>query len=164
MSCSCCLCRLQLWGRMAREALDVVLYEGASLLALEGWGPPPPGGPPTGSLEEMMQATAQKLQALDLEKYTAEAAWLTGRIRKLADEDAVYFSSLKETLEQESGHEETFDLPGKKNDLLWLSGTFPVLSHNDFQENNIIQVIKGLGFRVSGSGFSNNTSNSCTSR
>ncbi|KAL8274611.1 hypothetical protein Esti_001440 [Eimeria stiedai] len=162
-SCCCCMCRLELWGRLALEAVSVV-HQQTSLHAAAGSKPissSSSGGgssSSSSSAEEdlLLQQTGSRLDALQVESYVREAAWLTSRIREAAASDEVFFKALGEALRRERGHlrrgERGGDDPLK--DLFWLSGTFPVLSHNDFQENNILQAgntrLKLIDFEYSG--------------
>ncbi|KAL8426625.1 hypothetical protein Efla_005882 [Eimeria flavescens] len=144
--CCCCICRLELWGRLALEALDVVHQRARAAASNSS----------SSSGEELLQQMESRVDALRLEEYVKETAWLSSQLRALAASDAAYFRAFTEALRRER-REET--IPGADDplgDLSWLSGTFPVLSHNDFQENNILQArtaegeLKLIDFEYSG--------------
>ncbi|KAL8449768.1 hypothetical protein Emag_003522 [Eimeria magna] len=145
-SCCCCLCRLELWGRLALEALSVV-HQQTSLHAAAKFRRSSSTSSSSSREEDLLlQQTASRLDALQLEGYVKETAWLASMIREAAASDEVYFKALGEALRRERdshrGRGDKAEAAGGDDpltDLFWLSGTFPVLSHNDFQENNILQ-------------------------
>lgn len=181
VGCSCSVCRLESWGRIALEVLDVVFSEteepSSNQPSLEA--PLPPvndeetrrtatalrGDSRSSNSNrnddihhKLMLATASKLRQLDVERYVGEAAWLISRIREIAAADETFFKNFTESLKRDRRQQEgtvgSEETSSPLDDLLWLSGTFPVLSHNDFQENNIMQTedgeLKLIDFEYSG--------------
>ncbi|OEH77904.1 choline ethanolamine [Cyclospora cayetanensis] len=155
--CSCCCCRLELWGSMAREAVNEVLMEqtplsdGAADFPLHAVA----GSEDTATSEDYqqgiqearMRSTAAKMKSLNLSFYLEEAKWLADKLKALAQDDAAYFQALEAQLRQEGVLKRPSEEDEQGDGLLWLSGMHAVLSHNDFQENNILHT-HGEGLRL----------------
>lgn len=151
--CTCVLCRIRSWGLMAIDAWKLAIQQTSE--AEKAIPVSPQVEVPSDDEESMVnvgsylaakhsfslhESTLDVFNNLKLHRYLEESKWLVKEVLAVSAADVLYLDEFRKRLETVFGPGVRFNGDDMPNDLLWLSGTFIVLSHNDFQENNVLRV------------------------
>lgn len=155
--CTCVLCRVRSWGLMAVDAWQLAIQQTRAAREAIPASPLHKLLKEVNSVDEdkaidvgtylaaensfsLHRSTLEAFDNLHLPVYLKESQWLVRKVVELSAADALYFDNFRKHLQSRFGAGIRFNEDGMPDDLLWLSGTFIVLSHNDYQENNVLRV------------------------